>query len=368
MLPLVLAITLAAPTGAQPLYDRLCGQVETAWDANRRAFVERGVPSTSAMELAILRAAEGDDAWRERARGTMDFTWSLFDSVGGGFVHEARSADPTSAHFDKRAESNALRLSCLVDQMEAGDADPARHRAAQVVDYLDRVLLDGRGGFMPSQIGDRFLIPDINGLVLHAWLRWAAAAGDTRKRDFAVKSLDVVWDHAYDERFGMLRKGDFDAVISPPMLIDQVEFGRACLLSSQVLGRQVDRTRAVTLGKLILERYEDPKKGGGFYTRAVPDKKGGIKKAPVDLAENARAARFLCELSAATGDARYREAAVRAWTALDEKIAKETLGAAEWALAVRESFDPTTYAKADWPAPEQSKPRPRSVRFKARRR
>jgi len=368
MFALTLAVILAAPAADRALYDRLSGQVEAAWDQGRNAFVERGVPSTSALELAIRHAAEGDDAWRDRATGTMAFTWSLFDSVGGGFVHEEKNADPSHPSFDKRADSNALRLSNLVDMMEAGYGDPSERRAAQVVDYLDRVLLDGRGGFMPSQIGDRFLIPQINGLVLHAWLRWAAAAGDARKRDFAVKSLDVVWDHAWDERFGLLRKGDFDVVISPPLLTDQVEFGRACLLSSQVLGRKVDRTRAVQLGDLILARFEDSKKGGGFYTRAVPDKKGGIKKASVELDENARAARFLCELSAATGDARYRDAARRAWTALDEKIANESLGAAEWALAVREAFEPTTYAKADWPEREEAKPRPRSVRFKPYRR
>jgi uncharacterized protein YyaL (SSP411 family) len=297
----------------------------------------------------------------------MDFTWTLFDSVGGGFVHQDKSMNPAHAMFEKRADSNALRLSNLIDMMEAGYGHPAKERAAQVVDYFDRVLLDGRGGFMPSQVGDRFLLAEVNGLSLHAWLRWCAATGDLRGRDFAVKSLDRVWEHAWDEQFGMMRKGDFDAVISPPLLADQVEFGRACLLSAQVLGRSVDRERAVQLGDLILARFEDAKKGGGFYTRAVPDKEGGIKKAPVILAENARAARFLCELSAVTGQPKYREAARRAWTVLDEKLAKETLGAAEWALAVRESFAPTAYAKADWPAPEKKKSRPRSIRFRARR-
>ena len=366
---LILAITLAAPHNDRALYDRLSAQVEPAFDAKRNAFVEKGgSPSTPALELAIRRAAEdGGDAWRERAVGTMAFTWTLFDSVGGGFVHEDKHANPAHPSFEKRADSNAQRLSNLLDLMAAGYGDPAEGRAEQVVDYFDRVLLDGRGGFMPSQVGDRFLLAEINGMALHAWLRWSAATGDLRKRDFAIKSLDRVWEHCWDERFGMMRKGDFDVVISPPLLVDQVEFGRACVLSAQVMGRDVDRERAVQLGEVILGRFEDAKKGGGFYTKAVPDKDGATKKSGVDLAENARAARFLCELSTMTGEPKYRDAARRAWTVLGEKIAKESLGAAEWALAVRESFAPTTWAKAEWPEPQEKKPRPRSVRFKARR-
>lgn len=370
MLPVILAVTLAAAPADRALYDRLSAQVEAAYDTKRNAFVDKsGSPSTSAAELAIRRAAEdGGDAWRERATRTLEFTWTLFDSVGGGFVQEDKHANPAHPGFEKRADANALRLSNLLDMMEAGWGDPAEARAAQVVDYFDRVLLDGRGGFMPSQVGDRFLLAEVNGLALHAWLRWCAASGDLRGRDFAVKSLDRVWEHCWDERFGLMRKGDFDVVISPPLLVDQVEFGRACVLSAQVMGRDADRRRAIQLGEIVLGRFEDTKKGGGFYTKAVPDKDGGTKKAGADLAENARAARFLCELSAMTGDPKYREAARRAWTVLDQKIAREGLGAAEWALAVRETFEPTTWAKVEWPQPEERKPRARSVRFKATRR
>jgi uncharacterized protein YyaL (SSP411 family) len=365
MLPLVLAITLAAPAADQALYERLSAQVEAGWDAEHHAFIEKGgTPSSSALELSVRRAAEGGEGWRERASGTMAFTWTLYDSVGGGFVHSQKSANPAHPSFDKRGDSNAHRLSNLVDLMQAGYGDHSAERAAQVIDYFDRVLLDGRGGFMPSQSGDRYLLPEINGLAIHAWVRWCALTGDTRRRDFALKSLDRVWNVTWDARFGLMRKGDFDTYISPPLLIDQVEAGRACLVTSQIVGRDIDRKRAVQLGEVILGRFVDPKTGG-FYTRSVPDKKGDIKKAPLLAAENARAARFLCELSAATGEPRYREAARRAWTAFEDKFEKQTFTeAADWALAVRESFDPTVHARADWPEPEAREARPRSKRFR----
>ncbi len=364
MFPILIAVILAAPSADQQLYERLSAQVAAGWDQDHHAFVDRSeAPSSAALELSIRRAGETEGDWRERAARTMDFTWTLYDSVGGGFMENAKNADPMHPSFDKRGDTNARRLENLVDMMEAGYGKPARRRAAQVIDYFDRVLLDGRGGFMPSQIGDRFLLPEVNGLAIHAWLRWSAATGDVRRRDFALLSIDRVWRKCWDPRFGLMRKGDFDMVISPPLLVDQVETGRACLLSAQVVGREIDRKRAIQLGDLILARFEDPKRGG-FYTRAVPDKKGETKKAPIVSEENARAARFLCELSAATGEARYRAAARRAWLAFGDKLEKETLGAAEWALAVRESFAPTTYARAEWPAPEAVKAKKRSRRFR----
>jgi len=368
MIPFVLAVTLAAPSNDQALYERLAAQTAQAWNAERGAWVEKdGLPSTSSVELALLRSGEpGGDQWRQRAERTIDFTWTLFDSVGGGFVQLPKHADPTNPGFDKRTDSNAARLENLVDLMQAGGGETAEKHAAQVIDYFERVLLDGRGGFMPGQIGDRFLIPDVNGLAIHAWMRWCAATGDARRRDFGLLSLDRLWSKTWDDRFGLMRKGDFDVVLGPPQLTDQVEAGRAYLLSSQVTGRQIDRDRAVLLGNLIVDRFVDRRKGG-FLTRSVPDKDGGVKKAPVESSENARAARFLCELSAATGDPRYRAAARTAWAAFEEKFEKEGLRASEWAIAVHESFAPANYARADWQTPETAKPKPRSRRFRGAR-
>lgn len=358
----------APPPPPEALYEQWSAQVESGWSDPYRAFAAKdGLPATAAVELALLRAqGPGGEVWRKRAIATVDFTWTLFDSVGGGYVHLPRHADPGHAGFEKHADSNARRLGNLVDLMEAGAGANAEERAGQVIDYMERVLLDGRGGFMPAQGGDQFLVPEINGLVIHPWLRYCALTGDRRRRDFALKSLDRLWDYEWNDELGLMRKGDFDEVIGPPMLIDQVEAGRAALLASQLVGRTQDRERAIALGDLVIAHFVH-EKADGFITQSVPDGKGGFKKAKVDLAENARAARFLCELSAATGDSRYRDAARAAWTALGEKIGKETLGAADWALAVRESFAPSSVARAEWPEPEKRKAKPRSVRFRAKR-
>src|SRR4030095_13130679 len=89
-----------------------------------------------------------------------------------------------------------------------------------------------------------------------------------------------------------------------------VEGGRAYLLASRMCGRPEDAERARLLGDLLLARFQEPK--GGFRTQSMPSKGGSIKKAPPLAGENAHAVRFLCELSAATSEERYRAAAGRA--------------------------------------------------------
>ena len=105
----------------------------------------------------------------------------------------------------------------------------------------------------------------------------------------------------------------------------------------------------------------------GFRASAVPKKDGSIQRAGMDFDQNARAARFLAELWALTGNAAYRDAAMRAWTPFEKKEAKLGLDAAEWALAARawgERSLPEVPSWASATEPEEPRSRPRSVRIK----
>ena len=150
-----------------------------------------------------------------------------------------------------------------------------------------------------------------------------------------------------------------------PLLLDQAEMGRAYILAARLCGRPQDRDRARLLGELMLKRFQEP--AGGFRTQSMPSKNGLIKKARSFADENARAARFLCELSALTQDVRYREAAGRATAVFTKEMAKAGLEAADWALAVRASYDADLPGPGNWVAiaqKDQDPPRKRSVRFK----
>ncbi len=346
-----------APPTAEALYTRICAAVAAGYDSSRGGFaLKSGVPVESAVELAFIQGRDGGPIeWPSRARATVDWTWSLFDSVGGGFYHRqvnTRSDIPT---FEKRTSSNARRLENLIDAWQSNGDSRYRVQAAQVVDYMDRVLLDGRGGFADGQVGDLTLVPESDGLAIHAWLRWAAASALPRFRDFALLSLDRTWAECWRPPFGMMRRGTFGQPLKVPQLVDQIQTGRAYVLAAHLGGRAVDLERACTIGDLLIQNFEDKEKGG-WRTQAAADKSGKIKSAARDPAENALAVRFLCELAAVSGKDAYREAARRGFAANAGRLEKLGLESADWALAIRALNTPDLPMRPEWRKSESSPP------------
>ena len=359
------------PPDDATLYGLLVDRVAASYDSARGGFVipKTGEPSESAVELG-LRLGHGDpnDAWTGRSLFTMTWTRGLLDTVGGGYMRSSRNMTLEAAHFDKPTDANATRLENHIRVWRAMNDDTERRTAVRLADFFDRILLDGRGGFVAGQTGDREPQPRANGLAIHAWLNWAVATGNVHTRDFALRSLDRVWEFCHDEETGMLiRKGTFGEVLSPPKLVDHCEMGRAYILAAQLAGRPDVRAIAQGLGDLLLEYFEDPEKGG-FRSQVVLTKTGNVKKADRDFDENARAALFLCELTTLTGDAKYQEAARRSWQTFHEDFAEARVdAAADWALALRAALEPEAPAAPQWQVAEKQTAPKRSWRFKTRR-
>jgi uncharacterized protein YyaL (SSP411 family) len=366
---LVLAHTTVPAADLRSLYEQVSARVAAAYDTSRGGFVAKdGMLSESAVELALLHAHDGGDAeWSKRAAATIEWSSGLMDTLGGGFYHGGVRQGRDQDALTKRVDSNARRLELLIEAAGAPESRQAGD-AARVADFMERVLLDGRGGFVSAQVGDRELEPAANGVALHAWLLWSGMKLDRRARDFALRSLDRVWETCWQPMFGLLRRDAFGDVTSVPMLTDQVEMGRALVLASRWCGRESDWTRACALGDLMIARYEDPRRGG-FRTSSVPRKNGSIQNAPRDPGENARAALFLEELAVLTGDARYREAAARTRHAFEKSFNSMGLDAADWGLALRMSMVRELPPAPHWPArdPAQEPARRRSVTFKTGR-
>ena len=348
----------------------LAGRVEACYDSARGGFVGRdGVPRAAAMRLGFLLSQDdSNNPWHGRAVATLDWTLGLRDTVGGGFLHAADDRALDIPSFHKRTDSNAERLELLLEGFEATGDPVYRNQAAQVVDYFQRVLLDGRGGFVAGQVGDRDLIPEANGYAIRAWCAWAVATADPRVRNFAFKSVDAVWDKCWQDGVGLLRKGTFGELIETPQLIDQAEMGRALVAAASIGDRESDRTRAAVIGDLMLGVWEDKEKGG-FATRAKVDDKGKIKNSGRDSYANAQAALFLAELATLTGEEKYRDGARRAIAAFTPEIEKPELEAADWALAVRAlSADDRPQAPTWAVIAERDRVQAKSRRYNTRRR
>lgn len=369
-LSLLLAKAEAGLVGDPPAVHRqLTAQVAAAYDETRGGFVTKSkAPVESAVELALQQAG-ADKEWLRRAETTLGWTHGLMDTLTGGYIHDANMADGESQVGDKRADSNGRRLELLVRAWQLTGNATYRDDAETVVNWAERVLLDGRGGFVTAQIGDRELVPEANGPIIRGWLAYAAATHDSRRKRFALLSLDRVWEEHRHEALGLVRKNSMGDIDKEPQLMDQVEMGRAYLHAARLCGRTEDANRARTLGDLLLARFQEEK--GGFRTQSMPSKTGTIRKARSVASENARTVRFLNELSAMTGDGRYRAAAGRATEAFAKSIAKAELDAADWALAVKASYDADLPDRADFVAEAEENnepPRRRVVRFKTGKR
>jgi uncharacterized protein YyaL (SSP411 family) len=324
------------PPASLARFNLLTAEVEGHYDTTRGGYVEKGgLPNENAISLALVMGDEGQGAqWTSHALGTLDWMRALADSSGGGYYDHRPDVESPAAMIDKTTAAHARRLEDQIDAWQLTGDDSYRKNAAWIADFVSRVLLDARGGFVVAQIGDRDPFPVPNGLMIHAWLRWAVANADTRTRDFAFKSIDRVWSHAWVDDSGLVEFGTFGEPLSHPLLLDQVEMGRALVLASRVGGRPQDRQRATQLGDLLLSQFEDTQRGG-FRSQVVHARDGNVKKGSRDMYENARAVLFLYELARLTGDARYHAAADRAVAAFDDQFDKLKLNAADWALAIR---------------------------------
>ena len=317
-------------------FDRLTAEVEDHYDTTRGGYVEKGgMPNEAAISLALTMGNDGQGArWTSHALGTLDWMRQLADSTGGGYYDHHPDTEGPAALIDKTTAAHARRMEAQLDAWQVTGDEIYHKNAAWIADFASRVLLDARGGFVVGQTGDRDPFPVPNGLMIHAWLRWAVANADPRTRDFAYKSIDRVWSHAWVDESGLVEFGTFGEPLTHPQLLDQVEMGRALVLASRVGGRPQDRQRAVQIGDLLLSQFEDTGRGG-FRSQVVHAHDGNVKKGSRDLLENARAVLFLYELARLTGDTRYHAAADRAVAAFDDQFDKLKLDAAEWALAIR---------------------------------
>ena len=323
----------------QALWQRLCFRVEDAFDSTYGGFVTRqGVVSESAIDLAfLLGRREHQERWRADGVYTVQWMLGLEDSVGGGF-YARRETAMGQGQFERPTLLNARRLENLIDAWDATNDSRYWVSAVRLLEFAERNVVDGRGGFTSDPVGDQDLIPEVNGVAIHAWLRWWAAGRDPRRRDFAFRSIDRLWETSWRDSVGFVRTNSFGELLAAPKLVDQTEMGRALVLSAQLGGRTSDLARARRVADCMLSHFLDDR---GTFRAEAPHRLSRFSRgARRNARENARAALFLCEVGHVAHEPRYIAAARRAWHGFGKELDKSKVDNADWALAMDAAIAP----------------------------
>jgi uncharacterized protein YyaL (SSP411 family) len=340
-------------------WQRLCFRTEDTFDSTMGGFVSRsGYPDESAVDLGfILGRRDGMQQWRRYSLTTTNWMLSLEDSLGGGFY--ARKERDADAQFDRPTALNARRLENLADAWQLTNDTRYWVTAVRLLEFAERNVVDGRGGFTSDPVGDQDLVPEVNGVAIHAWLRWWSAGRDPKRRDFAFKSIDRMWSTSWNDTLGFTRTSSFGELLAWPQLADQVEMGRALVLSAQLANRTVDLQRARRVGEIVLKRFADER---GSLRSETQYKKGRlVSKSSRNARENARAALFFSELAHVSGETKWFDAARRIWRAWPKEVEKSRADAADWALAFDAAIAPTFPKRpADSPPPRERQRSPRT--------
>lgn len=110
---------------------------------------------------------------------------------------------------------------------------------------------------------DRNIYVGWNALMSSAFLEAFKAFGLEEVKDFALKTLDFLWDHAYVKGEGMYHNFFDGKACIKGMLEDQVHMADAFLRAYQVTGDLKYRVRAIELMDFCIEKFWD--ETGGFF-------------------------------------------------------------------------------------------------------
>ena len=350
-----------------PALARGQARLDTFYDVRKQGWGlgKQKYPWGAPVEHSLLRAwlRPKHKIWRERALATLEQELKLMDPVWGGLYQYSDDGSWTSPHYEKVASVQAGALSNFAQAYRfTGDARWLR-AALDVYRYLVQFWRDERGAFACSQDADppaaasvpggpnsgkayfalddakrrarglprvdRSVYANTNGLLIRALCELFRASGESAHRDDAVRAADALRaTHVREVELAIPIPGvaprDSHWAIRHAAgegqtvhLDDQVNAGAAFLAVFGVTGEQrwLDAAQATARGLIVeLEDLD----GGGFYARSADARAVGVfAKRRKPFVENARAARFLCELSAITTQPGWRASAARALKVLD---------------------------------------------------
>jgi uncharacterized protein len=281
---------------------------------------------------------------------------AIYDAEEGGYFRTTTGADWVQPHREKLLiEQAGLLLNCLHLFRITESRDHAR-MAEEIIDYLDRTLFDaakpaffGCEDFLRLEttssgeefftIIDHCIYTDANSLAVVAYLEAAARLKRPDHAARALKVLDFLWHRNRDEQRGMFHYFD-EAPQIPGLLIDQARMGIALVRAFAATGENSLLDRATKLADIIVAQLACP--AGGYFDRGQSDLDFfGPRLILID--QNGVTASFFLVLAKATGQWKYRDAAISAFSAFTGDFASYGIQAA-----------PLGQALDDWLRQEES--------------
>ncbi len=309
--------------------------------------------------------AEANDFLLSRFRATNDSKYldhvcltlsrmregAIHDHGAGAYFRTTTGADWSRPHREKLlAEQAGLLGNCLRAFRITQQAVYAE-MAEDIMSYLNRRLFNPetgpfygcedflRSGGSEKSVNEEFftildpcIYTDANARTIGAYLDASAILGHVDCQERALRSLEFLWDRCHDTAGGMYHYFDGTAHVHG-LLSDQVFMGTALLQAHAVTGAAKYLDRGKALAAFIGARLKNP--SGGYYD--ILTRGPAYMRSPLSLIEqDGPAALFFLALADATGELRYREAALWALTGLTENVSDYGIHAAAFGQALGE--------------------------------
>jgi uncharacterized protein len=247
-------------------------------------------PLGANLEFELARAAHGDKQARARALFTLEKQRALIDPVWGGVYQYSAAADWNSPHYEKLMAYQAANLEAYAKGYALSKDKAILADAHRIAGYMGSFLSNADGGFLVSQDADvgahdhgaRFVDGDV-------YYRLP----DAKRRALGIPRVD---EHVYAHENGL-------AISAFATLYEATK--DAAILS-----------KARRASDLVLRTLVGP-------DGAVRRGSGGARY----LADAASFGRAMARLAEATGEAAYRDAAVRIAAAMERDFADPASGA-----------------------------------------
>ncbi len=371
----------AGPVVTAALVDRIARSVAGAYDPVHGGFGEEPkFPAAPVLQFLLHRfRTTGEAFYRVMLEKTLErmSRAAICDPVEAGFFRHCAHADWSEPQLEKMLEDNLGMAGVYLDAALLLGREDFRRTAERTIQFLLEKLWDAE---MPGFRGSQGAHSDYFGLPLPArrgltappadpcsYTHWNTqavsllleASWKLPRPDLsglALELLDSVDVAARHRRLNHVRPSPQNSQ-GPELLADFAGLLNALMDAWRHTGegKYLERAKAVAAG--LLERFDDPERGGCFDVPRDSEAVGYLRVREKPLPENAAAAQGLLKLHQAAPDARWREAAQRALSAFVETYREHGEFAAGYALAVEALLekpvevtvegrleDPTTWA------------------------